>query len=157
MPSTAMPATLYDTDYYAWTQQQAERLRRMAGDNRVDAEHLAEEVEDLGRSEFHAAASFVELVLQHFLKMEFSGLHDPLDHWRNEIAIFRLRLEERLTPTLRNRIAATMDRRYDLARREAAKALGDIEGFRLRVPADCPYTLDQVLDADWFPVPRTDP
>jgi hypothetical protein len=38
-----MTATLYDTDYYAWTQDQAERLRRLIGDNRIEAELLAEE------------------------------------------------------------------------------------------------------------------
>jgi len=152
-----MGSTLYDTDYYAWTQEQAERLRLMTGDNRIDAAHLAEEVEDLGRSEFYAAASFVELILQHFLKIEFSGLHDPLDHWGNEIGIFRLRLEERLTPTLRGKIAATLDRRYALARREAVKALGDVGRLRARVPETCPYTLDQVLDEAWLPEPRPEP
>jgi Domain of unknown function DUF29 len=42
--------TLYDEDFYAWTQQQAALLRRLppAG-NELDLEHIAEEIEDLGR------------------------------------------------------------------------------------------------------------
>ena len=52
-------ADLYDEDFYAWTQQQAEVLRtHFQGDNRLDVEHLAEEVEDLGKSELHAVESY---------------------------------------------------------------------------------------------------
>jgi hypothetical protein len=33
---------LYEDDFYAWTQDQATRLRAFAGDNRFDAERVAE-------------------------------------------------------------------------------------------------------------------
>jgi hypothetical protein len=40
---------LYEEDFYAWTQQQAELLRRLpAISNELDIEHIAEEIEDLG-------------------------------------------------------------------------------------------------------------
>jgi hypothetical protein len=39
----------YDTDFYAWTQQQAAALRAKDW-AAVDIEHLAEEVDDLGAS-----------------------------------------------------------------------------------------------------------
>ena len=42
----------YDDDFYAWTQHQAQVLRSMpVRDNRFDREHVAEEIEDLGKSE----------------------------------------------------------------------------------------------------------
>ena len=42
----------YDDDYYAWTQYQAEVLRTMRrADNRLERERVAEEIEDLGKSE----------------------------------------------------------------------------------------------------------
>ncbi|HEY1261848.1 MAG TPA: DUF29 family protein [Stellaceae bacterium] len=42
----------YDDDFYAWTRYQAEVLRTLrTRDNRFDREHLAEEIEDLGKSE----------------------------------------------------------------------------------------------------------
>ena len=54
------PAELYDEDFYAWTQAQAKALRtHFRGDNRLDVEHLAEEIEDLGSSELQAVESFV--------------------------------------------------------------------------------------------------
>ena len=75
---------LYDQDYYAWTQQQAELLRHLPlTGNRIDAENVAEEIEDLGRSELRAAQSLVEHIIEHLLKLE----HDPVRlkhsrHWR---------------------------------------------------------------------------
>ena len=48
----------YDEDFYAWTQYQAEVLRSMpCDDNRFDRDHVAEEIEDLGKSERRAAES----------------------------------------------------------------------------------------------------
>ena len=47
-----MPAKslLYDQDFFAWSRQQADLLR--AGDlARADIEHIAEEIESLGRTE----------------------------------------------------------------------------------------------------------
>ena len=67
-------AELYDEDFYAWTQQQAQALRtHFKGDNRLDVEHLAEEVEDLGKSELHAVESFIEHIIAHLLKLDYSG------------------------------------------------------------------------------------
>ena len=52
VPMERTDNTLYDDDFYAWTQEQAALLRRLpAVSNRLDAELIAEEIEDLGRSE----------------------------------------------------------------------------------------------------------
>jgi hypothetical protein len=48
--------TLYDTDFDAWTQQQAAALRVKAW-NQLDVEHLAEEVEGLRKTERNALRS----------------------------------------------------------------------------------------------------
>lgn len=48
-----MPDDLYHRDFVAWSQAQAERLRRLAAGERVndlDWGNLIEEVEDLGRA-----------------------------------------------------------------------------------------------------------
>ena len=50
----------YDEDFYAWTQYQAEVLRSMpCDDNRFDRDHVAEEIEDLGKSDADAVSSQV--------------------------------------------------------------------------------------------------
>jgi hypothetical protein len=48
--------SLYDTDFVEWTARTAELLREGRFDE-VDLEHLAEEVEDLGRSDRAAVSS----------------------------------------------------------------------------------------------------
>src|SRR3984957_10368652 len=93
--------TLYEDDFYAWTQQQAAVLRSLpATTNQLDAELVAEEIEDLGRSEVRSAQSLCEHIIEHFLKLEFSGLTEPADHWRDEIVEWRLQLEKTLTRSI---------------------------------------------------------
>ena len=80
--------SLYDEDFYAWTQEQAELLRRgPVAANRLDIELIAEELEDLGKSELHTVQSLCEHIIEHFLKLEFAGLQEPIDHWRDEIPL----------------------------------------------------------------------
>ena len=52
--------SLYQTDYYAWTKEQAAALRAMAVarvNSTLDLENLAEEVESLGRSDLQPCAA----------------------------------------------------------------------------------------------------
>src|SRR5580700_8052152 len=78
--------TPYDEDFYAWTQEQAAVLRGLpATSNRLDAELIAEEIEDLGRSEVRSAQSLCEHIVEHLLKLEYGDLNEPAAHWRREI------------------------------------------------------------------------
>src|SRR2546423_15500795 len=93
--------SLYDEDFYAWTQEQAELLRRGgAGATSLDIEHIAEEIEDLGKSELHACQSLCEHIIEHLLKLEYSGLAEPARHWRQEIVEWRLQPGKKPTPSL---------------------------------------------------------
>ena len=94
--------TPYDDDFYAWTQEQAALLRQLpAVSNRLDAELIAEEIEDLGRSEVRSAQSLCEHIIEHLLKLEYTGAGEPADHWRDEIVEWRLQLEKTLTRSIR--------------------------------------------------------
>jgi Domain of unknown function DUF29 len=63
----------YEDDFYAWTQHQAQVLRTMpVSDNRFDREHVAEEIEDLGKSERDAVRSQIRRVIEHLLKLAYS-------------------------------------------------------------------------------------
>ena len=148
--------SLYEEDFYAWTQQQAGLLRRLpAVGNEIDLEHVAEEIEDLGRSDLRAAQSLCEHIIQHFLKLEYSGLEQPADHWRDEIVEWRLQLEKVLTRSIEAKL--DLADRYRAALRLIRRLERDVPGLARRLPADCPYTLDQIVcggEEDWFPEPR---
>jgi Domain of unknown function DUF29 len=150
------PESLYEEDFYAWTQQQAELLRRLpAVGNEIDLEHIAEEIEDLGRSDLRAARSLCQHIIEHFLKLEYSGLEQPADHWRDEIVEWRLQLEQMLTRSIEARL--DLPAQYRAALRLVRRLERHVPGLTTRLPSGCPYTLEQILSRggdDWFPEPR---
>jgi hypothetical protein len=153
---TAADGSLYDEDFYAWTQQQAERLRRgPAAANRLDYDLIAEEIEDLGRSELHACQSLCEHIIEHLLKIEYSGLTEPADHWRREITEWRVQLERKRTRGITDKL--DLPDRYRVALKLLRYLERDMPGLMEQVPAECPYSLEQILGGggeDWFPTAR---
>jgi hypothetical protein len=145
-------ADLYDEDFYAWTQEQAQALRtHFKGDNRLDVEHLAEEVEDLGKSELHAVESYIENVVEHLLKLDYSGWVEARNHWRAEVDAFRGSIERKITPRIRQQVETELDALYGRARRGAARSLHQREpDFVRRLPKHCPYDWDAIWHRDVF-------
>jgi hypothetical protein len=147
---------LYEVDFYAWTQEQAELLRRLPlTSNNIDAENGAEEIEDLGRSELRTAQSLVEHIIEHLLRLEFSGLAEPADHWRDEVVEWRLQLDKTLTQSIEAKL--NLPARHKAALQLVRRLERDVPGLVGRLPAACPYTLEQIVsrgEEEWFPPPR---
>jgi hypothetical protein len=150
MPVATKAADLYDEDFYAWTQQQAEALRtHFQGDNRLDVEHLAEEVEDLGKSELHAIESFVVQIVAHLLKLDYSGHAAPRPHWRAEILNFRQNVARKTTPSIRRAVERELEELYRSGRQVAAAgALVHEPDLIRRLPKRCPYDWDTIWHRD---------
>jgi hypothetical protein len=144
------PNTLYDEDFYAWTVEQAAVLRTQAGrDNRLDIEHLAEEIEDIGRSQLEAVESYVENVIEHMLKLDYSALVEPRDYWRAEIDAFRRSIARKMTTRIGQLVEAEIETLYRHARRAAARSLHRTEpDFAQRLPKACPYDWNTILHRD---------
>jgi Domain of unknown function DUF29 len=144
---------LYEKDFLAWAQRQSELLRAHRFDE-LDLEHLIEEVADLGVSERHAVMNRVRQILEHFLKLEYSPAEGPRRGWKETIDTQRMDLEEILSPSLRHELEGEFSRLYSRARRGAARGLKPDRIQERQLPRTCPYTLDQVLAADWLPTCR---
>jgi hypothetical protein len=135
----------YDTDILLWSERQAELLRRMAAGEPVneapDWPNIAEEIEDVGRSERNAVVSHLVLALLHDLKAEAWPLARDVPHWRAEAVGHR--------DEARRRFAPSMAQRIDVAAlyREALRRMPEtIDGTApLPVPQVCPVTLDELL------------
>ena len=144
-----MTTPTYDTDFYAWTQEQADAIR--AKDlARLDIEHLAEEIESLGRSERFAIESQLERLLVHLLKYRYDPAQRPRRGWRLTIRHARREIAKRLgdSPSLRDHPARYLDTAYRHARSDAPDATGlPLTTF----PEACPWPLAQVLDEDFWP------
>ena len=66
----------YDSDIIAWASEQA-RLLRTGQFDRLDIEHIAEEIEDVGKSEQRELENRMANLLAHLLKWQ---LILPSDH-----------------------------------------------------------------------------
>jgi hypothetical protein len=141
-----MNNTAYDSDYYAWTQAQAKLLRdgKLA---ELDLGHLAEEIEDMGKSEKRALESRLEILLIHLLKWQFQAAFRGMS-WELTIKEQRKRLAKHLkeNPSLTAVLAESISDAYELAVIGATKETG-LRDF----PETCPYTLEQIFNPDFFP------
>jgi hypothetical protein len=153
--SASPPEQLYESDFYAWTQAQAKELRRLAHTRPnlpLDLKHIAEEIRDLGKSEYEVAFSLTQRILEHLLLIEHSPATDQRLHWSDEIDTFRDQIDRKLSPTIRRQLKREFAEAFARARRRVQRKM-ERHGERqaaAALPADCPYTVEQVL-GDWLP------
>jgi hypothetical protein len=150
--------TLYDEDYVAWTEQQAEALRaaaRTGANLPLDWENLAEEIESLGRSQRHTLHSQAYRIIRHLLKLEYSPARDPRRGWVETIGDARAEIEIVLddSPSLRRESGAIVETELVRASRRAIRDLQDhaeLDPATERALRQTRYSVEQVL-GDWFP------
>ena len=138
--------TAYDADVLAWSEQQAELLRRRAAgelinDAALDWPNIAEEIESVGSEQLHAVTSLLTQALLHMLKAEAWPLAPYVPHWQGEARRFRGDAADRFTPSMRQRI--DMTKLYRRALRAMPETIDGLPG--LPVPPSCPVTLDDLL------------
>lgn len=136
----------YNSDFYGWTQQQAQLLRNKKV-NQIDWDRIAEEIEDMGRSEKRQLASRLEVLIMHLLKWQFQpNLRSR--SWQLTMKEQRLRLEKLLeeNPSLKSSLEDVKESIYPLAIVSAEKETG-LSSF----PEICPYDLTQILSIEFFP------
>jgi len=142
---------LYERDFYIWTQEQAAALRAAAKaggrSNAVEWERLAEEVEDLGKSEYREVASYVTRILEHLYKLAWTQRDAPKAGWSAEIDVFRLNVEDALTSSLRTKVEADLERLHRIAAKQATVSFLNHEPEAPRDEA-LRWTLEEVLGED---------
>ncbi|MCJ2059458.1 DUF29 domain-containing protein [Methylobacterium sp. J-048] len=137
-----LKTTRYEDDVHAWAQEQVHFLQAGAW-ARLDVEHLADEIADVGRSERHALTGALCVILLHLLKWD----HQPARRTRSWVTSIRTQrsiVAERLkdSPSLKPQIAVLVARAYHRARIEAAGETGlDEAAF----PSACPYDFTTLM------------
>jgi hypothetical protein len=144
----SVKSPLYDRDFYAWSLQQAELLRK---GNLADAdiEHIAEEIDSMGRTEKRELISRLTVLLLHLLKWRHqSGRRGP--SWQASIANQRDDIADHLddNPSLKPLLPQALASAYRKASREAVAETG-LPGATF--PDNCPWTVEQVLDGGFWP------
>ena len=151
-------AELYERDFVAWTEEQSARIRAAAAAKwnlPIDWLNVAEEIEDLGKSDRRELGSRLETIIEHLLKLKYSPARDPRRGWTDTVARERNRVEGLLeqSPSLRS----DLDRLLPQAHRRAAKLVrlasqeyGEAVPEWVQSPASGELTISEVL-GDWFP------
>jgi hypothetical protein len=143
---------LYEIDFYAWTQEQAQLLRpRRWSDH--DLDNSVDEVSSVGSSAKKEVRNRLTKLLAHLLKWRYQPGRRG-NSWISTIFEQRGQLASILenSPSLRAYFRQQVDARYLSGRLDAAKETGIAFGL---FPEECPFTPDQVLDLDFFPEDRS--
>ena len=138
----------YDVDYYAWLTANAALLRtgRLSD---IDAAQIAEELDDMGKSERRVIESWLKVLILHLLKWRLQPMRRGAS-WQQSIDNARDEIDRRLqdSPSLRPRLDEMIAARYPAVRRMAMRETGLPLGT---FPEICPFPTDDLLDQEFWP------
>ena len=135
--------TDYDTDFLVWLESQAELLRAKQFD-RLDLEHLIEEIDAMAGQQKRELAHCLETLLIHLLKLKYQPTHG------GTISEQRRRIKRLLKemPSLANLIDEYLLDVYHDAVEGAAAETGLPKAT---FPKTNPFTRQQIFDSDYLP------
>ncbi len=152
-------ATLYETDFYGWTQEQASKLRRLMTERSnldLDIEHILEEIDSLGRSDYHQLVSRLEEIAIHLLKLHYSTHLDCESVWKSSVRGQRSRLARLLrdSPSLKPRLDDALASGYEDALRHFSRDKLIELCMPDYLPGTSPFGAAECLADDWWPERR---
>ena len=138
----------YEEDGYTWALEQAELLRARRFDQ-IDVDNIAEEIESLGKSFANELRSRYGTLVMHLLKWQFQPGRRS-NSWIGTIRRERIAIGRHLrdNPGLKRRREELLADSYDEARQGVVAETNLPDAT---FPAACPYTLDQVMDPEFWP------
>ncbi|MBJ7899146.1 MAG: DUF29 family protein [Cyanobacteria bacterium RI_101] len=144
-----MTPALYDADFNLWIEETAKSLK--AGNfGALDLENLIEEIEAMGRSDKREIKTRLIVLLMHLLKCQYQPQKQTAS-WIATINEQRRQIKAVLkdSPSLKPYLQQELGDGYEDARKDAAKETGlPVAAF----PPECPFTQEQILDPDYFPM-----
>lgn len=143
--------SLYSRDYYRWIQQNVHAIRAGRIDQ-VDWPNVAEELEDMGKSEKRALRSQLARLIAHLLKWAYQPRRRPTSQnsWRATIKHSRRSINELLqeSPSLRPQLPEILLPAFGDA---IAQVLSETGLPEETFPAACPWSLEQMTAEDFWP------
>lgn len=141
---------VYEKDVIAWAKEQA-RLLRSGQFAQLDVEHIADEIEDVGKSEQRELANRMAVLLAHLLKWQFQSDRRSRS-WSETIRVQRAAIERRLkrTPSLKDSLRDPewwADAWADAILQAANEPGLDVTTF----PDACCWSADDILSSEWLP------
>lgn len=139
---------LYESDFYAWTQQQVNLLRHQQW-SLLDVVNLVEEISSLGRRERQELRNRLGVLLGHLLKWEYQ----PDKRSRSWLATIRIQRREVLkllgeNPSLQSYLAEALTEAYQNGR-DLASAETNLPFSTF--PDNCLYLYEEVINDSFYP------
>ncbi|RXF75639.1 DUF29 domain-containing protein [Hansschlegelia zhihuaiae] len=145
----------HDSDLYSWVQEQVALLKAGRLDE-IDADNIAEELRDVGNSEYAQLESALRVLIMHMLKW------DQQPEFRTRSWVFTIAEQRdryavvlRKNPGLKQHLETMRSDVYRSARRWAANETNLHES---EFPRECPYDWDDLLsrpfETDSVPAPK---
>lgn len=140
--------SLYETDFYAWTQEQVDVLKTEQWD-RLDANNLIEEIETLGRKERQELRNRLGVLLGHLLKWQFQA-QKRSSSWLSTIREQRIQIKLLLqdSPSLKPYLNEIFLAAYELG---LALALRETQLGERVFPEECPYSPEEIMNPEFLP------
>ncbi|HEY9704446.1 MAG TPA: DUF29 domain-containing protein [Allocoleopsis sp.] len=150
--------SLYEQDFNLWLEITINQIQNYQF-NQIDWEHLLLELSDMGKSDKRQFISNFVILIAHLLKLkiQFDAPESMQASWYNSIDEHRDRIHQDLleNPSFKNFLDLAINTAYPRARNLAIK-----EGKRAaktmrkpqenEYPTECPFTIDQLLDYDYY-------
>jgi hypothetical protein len=138
----------YESDVVAWANEQAQ-LMRAGRFELLDLEHIAEEIEDVGKSEQRELANRMAVLIAHLLKWQFQPERQSTS-WQRTLKEQRkaLGFHIKQVPSLKPKLSNPdwLDAIWSDAVTMAINETG-MGGF----PELCPWSIEDILSNDWLP------
>jgi hypothetical protein len=138
---------LYEIDDHLWLEKTIELLKEKNFEQ-LDLANLIEELESLSRKDKAKVSSLLEQIIRHLLLCQYweQEKENNLYHWQAEIVGFRSQIERLLTTNLSNHLELELDNIYQ----SALRFVNQKTAHTVKFPDICPYSLEQLLDQDYF-------
>lgn len=140
-----------ELDFHAWTLNTAQRAR--AGLlTPEELEQIAEELEDMGKSEKRELRSRVAVLLAHLLKWQYQPDQRTYS-WEGTIKEQRNDIQELLeeNPSLKSEVHNYIEKAYKKGIQKAVQETNMSEKVFPNTFEQTGWTLEQVLDMDYLP------
>ena len=143
-----MTQSLYESDFYAWANEQAVLLRAGKLDI-ADIENIAEEIESMGKSEKRELINRLTVLLLHMLKWQFQPERRG-SSWEATVTVQRDDLRDHMAdnPSLKGTLPEAITDAY---RKAAILAHGETNLPKAAFPAACPWSFEQIMDDGFWP------
>jgi Domain of unknown function DUF29 len=140
--------SLYESDFYAWTLEQAELLRNQQW-TQVDLSNLIEEIESLGKQQRQELRNRLGILIGHLLKWQYQPQNRSRS-WLATLRVQRLDILELLedNPSLKPYLEEALQKAY---LKGVALAVGETNLPERTFANSCPYRLSEVLSDRFYP------